>query len=147
MYQYIGCGLDNVWLTDGYQVKQTPYGTSVSVENVEGLHNAIGQYLVDSKPALSGKEFRFLRSELEMSQKSFGDLLGVTDQAVARWEKLDKVETYGDRWMRVLYKLYRGGSPDIVALVSRLNEMEKINFEKMAFGLDKQDTVWKQVGT
>ena len=148
MYQYIGCGLDNIWLSDGYRVKQTPYGTSVSVEDVEGLHNAIGMYLVNFKPILSGKEFRFLRNELEMSQKSFGDLLGISDQAVALWEKMDNVAVYGDRMMRVLYKNHRGGDDNILALVSRLNEMEKFDFEKkVSFELDKQDTVWKQVGT
>jgi len=37
MYHYTECGLDNVWLANGYRQR----GDAVSIENSEGLHEAI----------------------------------------------------------------------------------------------------------
>jgi len=41
MYHYTLCGLDNVWLENGYQVRETSYGQGISVHDVEGLHEVI----------------------------------------------------------------------------------------------------------
>jgi transcriptional regulator with XRE-family HTH domain len=43
--------------------------------------------LVEKKESLTGKEIRFLRHELEMSQALLAKLLQVTEQTVHRWEK------------------------------------------------------------
>lgn len=147
MYHYTGCGLDNVWLTGGYRESQTPYGKGFAVEDIEGLHRAIGQYLVDCKPVFSGKEFRFLRNELELSQKSFGEIVGKDAQTVALWEKNNNVPIYGDRFIRMIYKHHVGGDSNIVALVEHLNALEKAHFEKLEFDFDQQQACWKNVGT
>jgi len=146
MYQYTGCGLDNILLADGYREHETPYGRSVAVEDVQGLHRAIAESIVDSKPTLSGKEFRFLRLELEMSQKRIGEIIGAGAQAIAIWEKKDKVTKSGDHFIRYLYKRYTGGDPDIVALIDRLNSLDKDNFHKnVEFKYDQENTIWKKV--
>jgi len=36
MYHYTDAGLKNVWLTNGYQQQNTPYGRVVAVQDVEG---------------------------------------------------------------------------------------------------------------
>ena len=54
---------------------------------LEGLHRAIAEQLIEKPAPLIGKKFKFLPVEMDFSQKALGQLLGVTDQAVAKWEK------------------------------------------------------------
>jgi DNA-binding transcriptional regulator YiaG len=88
MYHYRECGLPNVYLVNGYREAEMPYGRGVSIEDVEGLHMAIAQALIEEKPSLSGLEVRFIRKLLELTQTQLAQMLGVEDQSVRRWEKL-----------------------------------------------------------
>jgi len=92
-YQYAQCGLDNIWLNNGFEIVETPYGSSVKIDNVDQLHRTIGEYLTVKPGPLSGKEFRFLRLELDMSQKRIGELMGKEAQTVALWEKSEELNT------------------------------------------------------
>ena len=69
---YTACGLDNVWLASGFTVKETKYGKGVSIEDVDGLHQLLASNLVEKKGLLTGKEFRFLRVHLGLTQQSLG---------------------------------------------------------------------------
>ena len=42
-YHYTGCGLDNIYLANGFERKVTPYGEGVSIADADGLHEAIGR--------------------------------------------------------------------------------------------------------
>src|SRR4030095_4658011 len=86
LYHYTLCGLDNIWLVNGYKHHDTAYGPGVAVEDVDGLHRAIATDLICGKRDLSGKELRFLRKGLDLSQEGLAMLLGTTAQTVARWE-------------------------------------------------------------
>ena len=79
MYHYTMCGLDNVWLENGYTEKKTAYGNAVSIDAVEDLHRVIALSLCDKPHRLTGKEFRFLRTTMNMSQGGIAKLLGVTE--------------------------------------------------------------------
>ena len=52
MYHYKECGLQNVWLENGYFIQKTKHGKAVSFHDVEGLHQArkglYGQHFADS---------------------------------------------------------------------------------------------------
>lgn len=85
--QYRGCGLDNIYLTSGYHVRMVAGEEFVSVHDADGLHQAIAMTLAQHRKVLSGKEVRFLRKFLDLTQRELGDLLGVSDQSVARYEK------------------------------------------------------------
>jgi len=87
MYHYKGAGLANVYLKNGY--REVMYGDekAVSVEDIEGLHLAIVGVLIEKAAPLTGQEFRFLRVEMGLSQLALGELLRVSDQTVATWEK------------------------------------------------------------
>src|SRR3989339_1757965 len=85
-YHYNECGLDNIYLSNGFKFMKTPRGNSISIHDIDGLHKAIGLYLATSKKDLSKKEIRFLREEMLMSQPTLGRLLGVSEQSVRRWE-------------------------------------------------------------
>ncbi|MFT5140545.1 MAG: putative transcriptional regulator [Lysobacterales bacterium] len=87
IYHYMGAGLDNVYLKNGY--REFTYGedVAISIEDVTGLHRAIAASLIEKQELLNGKEIRFLRKELDLSQRTLGLLLAVTDQSIAKWEK------------------------------------------------------------
>jgi putative transcriptional regulator len=83
---YTACGLDNVYLASGYQVREIGGERYVSVRDVEELHAAIAAQVIRRK-FLRGKEIRFLRKHLDLTQRELGEWLDVTDQSVARYEK------------------------------------------------------------
>lgn len=103
-YHYTQSGLDNVWLENGFRVLESPYGRGVAIDDVPGLHRVIGAALVEKAQKLSGKEFRFLRVEMELSQAKLGELLGKTAQSVALWEKSGKVPPAVDFLIRHIYR-------------------------------------------
>lgn len=86
-FHYKSCGLDNVFLLNGYEVRELEGSRAVAIHDLKGLHRAIAEQLIEKRAPLTGKELRFLRVEMDFSQKALGQLLGVTDQAVAKWEK------------------------------------------------------------
>lgn len=102
MYQYTGCGLDNVRLKNGYTIVETDYGPGVTIDDLEGLHRAIAFAIAHNNQPLSPDEFKFLRSELDLSQKRLGDLWDVSDQTIANYEKGKTIpRVYGGalRWL------------------------------------------------
>lgn len=84
---YRECGLDDVYLVGGYDIVETPYGNGIAVRDLDDLHKAITHHLVTEKKVLTGKELRFLRKQLDLTQAELGRLLRLSDQQVARWEK------------------------------------------------------------
>lgn len=84
---YTDCGLDNIFLLNGFEREQIDGDEYVTVTDMDGLHAAIGLHIVLDKKAPTGSELRFLRTEMSMSQAELGRLLGVSDQSIARWEK------------------------------------------------------------
>lgn len=141
LYHYTECGLRNVWLANGYKIRKTPYGQAVYIEDVPGLHKAIGLRLVNTKPRLSGGEFRFLRKELDLAQARVAALFGCSPQTVALWEKKSPPK-WADRWMRLLYQEYIFGNAKIVGFIDKLNEMDRANNKKMIF--EDSNNGWKQ---
>ena len=75
-FRYLACGLDNVFLTSGFVRKERAGQWITAVEDADGLHKAISMHLVLRRKQLSGKEVRFLRKRLELTQAELGKLLG-----------------------------------------------------------------------
>jgi transcriptional regulator with XRE-family HTH domain len=86
-YHYTECGLDYVYLLDGFEVIKTAYGPAVQVANASKLDRAIALAVVRQQNRLTGQEVRFLRGLLDMTQAELGNALGKDAQTVARWEK------------------------------------------------------------
>jgi putative transcriptional regulator len=57
---------------------------------MNGLHKAIAKGIVESKGSLTNAEFKFLRVELNISQKALGEKFDVSEQTIARYEKKQK---------------------------------------------------------
>jgi DNA-binding transcriptional regulator YiaG len=87
MYHYTESGLSNVYLVNGFEVEYIDGEEYTSIDDMNGLHFAIANAIVDLTRPLTGEEFRFLRIEINLSQKALGVKFGVDEQTVARWEK------------------------------------------------------------
>jgi DNA-binding transcriptional regulator YiaG len=125
-YHYTECGLDNVYLVSGFEYVDTPRGRAVRIRDIDGLHRAIGRTLVREKKDLNGKEFRFLRHELNMTQQHLASLLGVDVQTIARWEK-GKTQITGpaQALVRLLYEEHTHGRRKIIEPLTRIAELDE----------------------
>lgn len=138
-YHYRECGLDNIYLLNGFDYVETPRGRSVHIKDLDGLHRAIGMMLVSEKKNLSGKEFRFLRHELNQTQQTLADILGVNVQALARWEKgrtKAPIDGPAQRLLRLLYAEQAKGNQEIIQALRTLADLDEQlseDEEEMAF--------------
>lgn len=126
-YQYKACGLDNVFLIGGVELLETPRGKVVQIKDLEGLHRAIGHWLVHEKKNLTGKEFRFLRHEINLTQQNLAALLGTDVQNIGRWERGDgdKVPGPAQAVIRLLYEETINNNPAIKGPLERLAELDE----------------------
>jgi DNA-binding transcriptional regulator YiaG len=125
-YHYTMCGLDDIYLVSGYELSETEYGNGVVIDDMDGLHRAIGEYLVTSKKSLNPKEVRFLRHDMDLTQTHLADLLRVTDQTVARWEKGEvPIPGPAELLLRALYLGHVSKSVDVRKLAEQIRELEE----------------------
>jgi len=84
---YTACGLDDVYLVNGFTREEIDGEDAVAIEDLDSLWKAIGLALVKGRKTLTPKEARFLRHHMDLTQAELGGELRVSDQTVARWEK------------------------------------------------------------
>jgi putative transcriptional regulator len=146
MHRYVESGLDNIYLENGYRIHRTPYGAGISIQNTEGLNRAIGRWLVSLPKPLTGAELRFLRLEMEATQKDLASVLGTTEQTLRLWEKHRKKAMPGpaDRLLRALYLEYTGKDESVRKMLEKLakfgqrEHQSKVRFRETSRG-------WKQL--
>ena len=106
-YCYTACGLDNVYLLNGYELHQLEDGEGVSVRDLEDLHRAIGLSLATQREPLRPQELRWLRLHIDLTQDQLAALLRYmrcTPQDVARWEKdAGHASEVNEQILRMLY--------------------------------------------
>ena len=127
-HHYHDSGLDNVFLENGYTVHQTPYGEGLSIQDTAGLHKVIGRWLIELPKPLDGAELRFLRMEMELTQRDLAGILGTTEQTLRLWEKHRHKAMNGsaDRLLRALYSEFIGGDGSVRAMVDRLAHLDQL---------------------
>jgi DNA-binding transcriptional regulator YiaG len=149
-YHYRECGLDNVYLTNGFTLEDYDGEKYISIENVDGLWKAIALHLAINQKILSPKEIRFLRTQIDKTQAELGALLRVDDQTVARWEK-GKVKLPGpaDLALRVCYLTSEKAQPEggeamqrWLDLVKELVAKDQLDFSHLRF--EKEDGNWTE---
>lgn len=137
LYHYTESGLDNVYLVNGFEAVATPRGQGTRIENLHGLHRAIARALLEEKKRLGGREVRFLRHELDMTQEALSALVGVDVQTVARWEKgRSVVPPPADRLIRAIYNEATGGSVKVIEPLRRLAGLDEV------LGADAQERLY-----
>ena len=124
-YRYKESGLDDFVLLDGYTIRQTPYGETVSIQNVEGLHKLIARVLILQQPRVTGAELRFLRSELDKTQAELAELLATSEQTVSLWERArgEAMPETPARLLRLLVADHLGLKPKPASLLRRLAKL------------------------
>ena len=103
-YHYTMCGLDYVYLLDGFRKRPTDYGEGVSIEHADSLDRAIAEAAIASQARLRGQEVRFLRSLMHLSQTELANELGLRRITVGRWESAPNTVIPGpaDRALRIV---------------------------------------------
>ena len=120
---YRGCGLDNIFLCNGFSTEVVDGEEYVHVEDVEGLHCAIARHLVKERKVLAGKEIKFIRKVMDMTQSELARQIGATSQTIARWEKEQtEMPGHADLMLRLSFLVSLMTPEDFSELVKRLPE-------------------------
>jgi putative transcriptional regulator len=143
MYHYTDGGLRNVWLKNGYVEKQTPYGKAVAFQDIEGLTKAICLALVRRPGKLTGAEFRYVRCNMLLSQKALGNMMGYTEQAIAKWEKTGKIPKAVEFFLRLVYLGKNDGNKRISTMIEAANIIDKVSNSKIIISESRRKWVSK----
>lgn len=135
-YQYVECGLSNVWLANGFKRHSTPYGEGISIHDVKGLHRCIAETLCEKSAKLTGKEFKFLRRELEFTQRLTGDIFGVDDRTIRKHENSDEVQEPYNTFIRHLYLESVDPKSTFMHFFRRLRALDVIRHQQLTLKTD-----------
>lgn len=139
---YPGCGLDDIWLASGYDLETIDGELTIKVRNLDGLREAIGRSLVKRKKLLSGKEIRFLRHEMELTQTKLAQLVGSDAQQIARYEKgQTRMPGPVDRLLRMLFREHLGDPTFVRELLEAVDQLDGHIGDKQIF--DETPDGWK----
>lgn len=126
MHHYTGSGLSNVWLVNGYAQHPTPYGMAVSIDDMDGLHRAIGLEIVHQPPGrMAGEEVRYLRKEMDVSQQALADLLGLKEITVRKWEQQGCPSGPAQILLRAVYLNHVNGDAQLSDVMNRLRRQDQ----------------------
>lgn len=129
-YHYVESGLPDIYLMNGVVRTETSWGTSISIEHADELHHAIAMSIVNSPADMSKEEFRFLRIELDFSQRMLAGLLKTEEKNVQRWESAPEkggtktVPGMAQNMLKLLY-VDRCGDEKIAELLGRLATLDR----------------------
>lgn len=147
MHHYTECGLDTVYLEDGFTLESHPrYGDVLTVDNLLALHLEIGRHLVQLARTLNGAEFRFLRSELDLSQRALARMLGTNEQSIAKWEK-ERGKPVANKAAERLLRLFfasraSGGESRLAAMLGRMADLDNGHADA-EFRLSRSGEGWR----
>lgn len=141
MYHYTESGLRNIWLANGYAVRDIDGEQAVAIHDADELHRVIGRRLA-RKPRLTGTELRFLRKEMGLSQNRLADMLGSTEQTVSLWERHGRMPKGLDRLVRLLYLECLDGNVRVQAMIDRLVDLDETEEERLVF--EDGSSGWKE---
>lgn len=146
-FHYRRCGLDNIYLLNGFEPEYEDGERYVTVLDVDGLHKAIGLHLVTNRKTLEPKEIKFLRKTLNLTQAEMGRLIGQSDQQIARWEKGENnISGPADRLLRLMFIYTLMKDDDTIQLpmefLQKLDDLDSYPEDKVEFCNDDGD--WRE---
>ena len=146
---YRACGLDGIYLCNGYEIEEIDGEKFTYVEDVEGLHSAIALHLVENRKTLSPKEIRFIRVAMDKTQAEIARMVGVTSQSVARWEKgQTEIPGPADRMLRIRFLVSIMPPEEFSEYVAEqsetLDELDQTFDAPMQFTRDPHQSAWHE---
>jgi DNA-binding transcriptional regulator YiaG len=145
-YHYRDCGLDNVWLQGGYEEVVSPYGKGVVIHDLDGLHQCIAHCLVNKPAPLTGAEFRFLRTELDLSQSTMGELCGRGERTVRDWEtRGEPVEEPANTIIRFVYEQRYNPTANFEGLSKNIRELQAVDKALHELKLQSTNKGWQPI--
>lgn len=137
--RYAGCGLDDIWLSDGYVIEWFHGEQTIAIHDLDGLLRAIGATVAAATRPLAGKEIRFLRRQMDMTQAELASLLGCDVQQVARYEKdQNRIPGPADRLLRLLWSDHAREPVTLRPFLAELSGMRPEARGRLVFGLGPQ---------
>lgn len=103
-YRYMESGLDNVIIEGIDLLTADDAGKAcVSIPNINGLHRAIALGILTKTTGLSGKELRFLRTEMGLTQAELAAIVHREPLAISRWERgeVEAIDSNADTLIRL----------------------------------------------
>lgn len=127
-YEYKECGLQGIFLHNGFEVIEREGEQFVSVFDTDGLHHAIGMHIVQHRKELAPEEVRFLRKTMDLTQSELGRWMGQSSQQIARWEKgQSDVPGPADRLLRAIFLLQTMGPDERENFLNVLKDIEDMD--------------------
>lgn len=143
-HQYLESGLDNVFIYGGFEIVKSAYGESVAIRDLKGLHQCIAQCLVKKAGPLTGAEFRFLRTELDLSQYAMGQLCGREERSVRLWETRDEpVDEPANTIIRFVYTQRFEPSANFEELSKDIQLLQRADKELHEMKLKNTGSGWR----
>ena len=125
-YHYTESGLDNVWLVSGVDYEEYDGEVYTRIHDMDLLHRAISYRLTKQAASLEGKEIRFLRKELNVTQAELAKLLGLKSLTVARWEKNEvRIPRAADLLLRAFTLCHLDGSVNVCEMAEMLSNTDE----------------------
>ena len=98
---------------------------------VDDLHRLLAMQLVKKPGRLTGKELRFLRVQMGLSQSGLAKLQGVSENAVSLWERHGKVPRAHDALTRLYYLGQTDGNTTLKQAIDRVKTIESLVHQKI----------------
>src|SRR6185369_6952525 len=102
------------------------------IQDLGGLHRAIGRSIAQ-RAKLTGAELRFLRKEMDLSQRELGDIVGGTEQSVSLWERRGKVPVSTSRLVNMIYLGYLDGNVQVSKFIEKLVANDEADHQDLRF--------------
>lgn len=147
---YRACGLEGIYLLNGYSLEEHDGEKHMSVMKMEQLHQAIGRHLVTQRKGLAPKEIRFLRNTMDLTQAELAERLGNNAQSVARWEKGEcEVPGASEKLLRLVYLAHLMSDEELHALrdfiISKLNSLDEMDETEPTQARFQWDDKWTEM--
>ncbi|MCA9324908.1 helix-turn-helix domain-containing protein [Candidatus Saccharibacteria bacterium] len=153
-YHYTLCGLPDVYLVNGYKIETSPYGgETISIENIKGLHEAIGVDIISQPGRLRPEQIKFLRKEMGLSQHLLATLIEVSEVTYRKWESAsdrNQIKGPADKLLRAIYARYIGQDEKLKSLLDTAIELDhkiiksgaKEQFQQALRTFEETDAGW-----
>lgn len=147
---YRACGLEGIYLLNGYSLETHDDEQHMSVTKMEELHQAIGRHLVTQRKGLAPKEIRFLRNTMDLTQAELAERLGNNPQSVARWEKGEcEVPGASEKLLRLVYLAHLMSDEELCALrdfiISKLHSLDEMDETHQTQASFQWDEKWTEM--